>query len=64
MLCHTRDYIVTGGEDGFVRFFDFQMRIVAWFEDLDSGPITSISFANKVIPRYEDNTGMRCEDDI
>ena len=37
-------YLVTGGADGNIRFFDFQFRILAWFEDLDAGPITSISF--------------------
>lgn len=37
-------YIVTGGEDGFVRFFDYQLRLEAWFEEFDGGPITSISF--------------------
>jgi|UniRef100_A0A7S4GA80 WD40 repeat protein/Ca2+-binding EF-hand superfamily protein len=37
-------YIVTGGVEGFVRFFDIQLRIVAWFEELSGGPIISISF--------------------
>eukprot|EP00996_Jenningsia_fusiforme_P000574 NODE_150_length_3012_cov_28.944313_g138_i0.p1 GENE.NODE_150_length_3012_cov_28.944313_g138_i0~~NODE_150_length_3012_cov_28.944313_g138_i0.p1 ORF type:complete len:960 (+),score=237.48 NODE_150_length_3012_cov_28.944313_g138_i0:79-2880(+) len=41
-------YIVTGGVEGFVRFFDLQLRIVAWFEELNGGPIISISF-----DRYE-----------
>ncbi|MEW5317091.1 MAG: hypothetical protein WDW38_008421 [Sanguina aurantia] len=39
------DYIVTGGEDGFLRFFDPLLRIVAWFEDIGCGPITCASFA-------------------
>lgn len=39
-------YIATGGADGFVKFFDFQFRLIAWFEDIKAGPITSISFAN------------------
>ena len=40
------NYIVTGGADGFVKFFDFEFRLIAWFEDIKAGPITSISFAN------------------
>eukprot|EP00698_Gefionella_okellyi_P011922 TRINITY_DN3180_c0_g1_i1.p1 TRINITY_DN3180_c0_g1~~TRINITY_DN3180_c0_g1_i1.p1 ORF type:complete len:925 (+),score=187.18 TRINITY_DN3180_c0_g1_i1:141-2915(+) len=39
-------YIVTGSADGFVRFFDRKLRIVSWFEDIEAGGITSISFAN------------------
>ena len=27
-------YIVCGCQDGAVRFFDFQFRVVAWFEDI------------------------------
>src|SRR5690606_33428609 len=37
-------FIVTGGEDGCVRFFDFQLRIEAWYEEFNGGPITSVSF--------------------
>jgi len=37
-------YLVTGGADGFVRFFDSQLRIAAWFEDLSGGPVVSVSF--------------------
>jgi len=39
------EYLVSGGQDGHVRFFDFEFRIIAWFEDLDAGAITSLSFA-------------------
>ena len=39
------EYVVSGGADGLVRFFDFDFRIIAWFEDLDAGPVTSLSFA-------------------
>ena len=28
-----------------VRFFDFGFRLVSWFEDMDAGPVTSVSFA-------------------
>lgn len=39
------DYIVSGGHDGFVRFYDPLLRIVAWFEDLGAGPVTGLSFS-------------------
>ena len=39
------EYLVSGGADGLVRFFDFDFRIIAWFEDLDAGPVASVSFA-------------------
>lgn len=38
------EYIVTGGVEGFVRFLDHQLRITAWFEELNGGPIISVSF--------------------
>lgn len=39
-------YLAVGTQDGAVRFYDFDFRLVAWYEDLNAGPITSISFAN------------------
>lgn len=39
------DYIVSGGVDGFIRFYDPLLRIVAWFEDVEAGPILSLSFS-------------------
>ena len=36
------EYLVFGGDDGAVRFYDYQFRIIAWFEDLDAGPVTSV----------------------
>jgi WD40 repeat protein len=38
-------YLVVGDGDGSVRFFDFGLRLLAWFEDVHAGPVTSISFA-------------------
>ncbi|KAH0576396.1 putative flagellar associated protein [Spironucleus salmonicida] len=38
-------FIVTGGLDGAVRMFDFRLRLLSWYENLESGPITSISIA-------------------
>ena len=44
-LVTTGDYLVSGGVDGHLRFFDFEFRIIAWFEDLDAGCVASLSFA-------------------
>ena len=41
------ELLVSGGADGHVRFFDFDFRVVAWFEALDAGPVASISFAHQ-----------------
>ncbi|KAG5477566.1 hypothetical protein CUR178_05271 [Leishmania enriettii] len=37
-------YVVTGGMDGIVKFLDAKLRLVAWFDDLNGGPVVSISF--------------------
>lgn len=49
-------YVVCGCEDSGVRFFDFQFRVVAWYEDIKSGPITSLSFAESAIPKSAPST--------
>jgi WD40 repeat protein len=41
------NFVVTGGADGLVRMFDGGMRLCAWFESMDAGPITCVSFATK-----------------
>lgn len=43
-LSYVKGYIVTGGLEGYVRFLDTKLRIVAWFEELNGGPVISISF--------------------
>ena len=58
------DYIVVGSDDGAVRFYDFQFRLHAWFEDLDAGPITSVSFANMPPPPPLDQGGFTVADFI
>ncbi|GIL72955.1 hypothetical protein Vretimale_4604 [Volvox reticuliferus] len=45
LLSTVGDFIVSGGEDGYVRFFDPLLRIVAWFEDLAAGPVTAVAFS-------------------
>eukprot|EP00759_Apiculatamorpha_spiralis_P029350 PhF_6_TR31520/c0_g1_i3/m.46457 len=42
-------YIVTGGVEGYVRFMDHQLRMIAWYEELNGGPIISASFARSAI---------------
>mgnify|MGYP005991374995 CR=1 FL=1 len=39
------EYLAVGDHDGAVRFFDYGLRLVAWFDDVNAGPVTSISFA-------------------
>ncbi|KAH7830078.1 putative flagellar associated protein [Monocercomonoides exilis] len=38
-------FFITGDEDGNVRFFDFQFRLCGWFEDLNLGPLSSLSLS-------------------
>lgn len=40
------NYLVVGSSSGAIRFYDFQFRIIAWFENMDIGPITSVSFSS------------------
>jgi WD40 repeat protein len=58
--------VVTGGSDGFVRFYDFKMRMVAWFDNFDNGPVTSVDFANtgKEMPAVLTAENFDCEDFI
>ena len=39
-----QQWLVTGGEDGSVRVYDFSFRSVFWYEKLHAGPVQSISF--------------------
>ncbi|GMH57237.1 hypothetical protein TrLO_g13606 [Triparma laevis f. longispina] len=48
-------YLVVAGEDGCVRFYDFSLRIMAWYEDLNAGPVTSVSFASNVPGNVDDS---------
>ncbi len=44
IITTVNQYIVTGGDDGYVKFFDHKLRLEAWFEEFNEGPIVSISF--------------------
>ena len=58
------DYLVTGNKDGSVRFYDFDLKICAWFENLDLGCIKSISFAtgSPAMSEEEENDELMNED--
>lgn len=43
-------FLVTAATDGFVRFYDFKFRLLAWYEDLDVGPITRLTFTSPRAP--------------
>ncbi len=38
-------FVVTGGADGSVRFYDAVLRLTAWFEELRAGPVAAVSFS-------------------
>jgi hypothetical protein len=50
-------YLVLGCADGAVRFYDFFLRLEAWFEDLAAGPVSSISFSLQQSPFEEGEAG-------
>lgn len=45
------NFLCLAGEDGAVRFYDLQFRLEAWFEDMEAGPVTSVSFSAAQVPR-------------
>ena len=40
-----------------MRFYDFFLRLEAWFEDLAAGPVTSISFSIQDCPLPANEAG-------
>jgi WD40 repeat protein len=50
-------YLVIGCADGAVRFYDYYLRLEAWFEELNAGPITSLSFSLQDSPFQPDEAG-------
>jgi WD40 repeat protein len=40
-------YLVAGYSNGHIKFYDFDFKIIAWFDDLGFSEIKSISFSNK-----------------
>ncbi|CAE7940774.1 CFAP251, partial [Symbiodinium sp. KB8] len=66
---HEKARVVIGTADGAVRFYDYQFRVQAWFEDLLAGSVKSISFekANEDAEDYEPtgiSAGVGVEDDF
>lgn len=49
-------FLCLAGEDGAVRFYDMHFRLEAWFEDMEAGAITSVSFA-----RDDPSSGARLD---
>lgn len=50
MTTTQNDYLAIACADGAVRFYDYFLRLEAWFEDLKTGPITSLSFSVQDCP--------------
>jgi len=57
LLVHT-PFVVIGAADGAVRFYDYQFRIQAWFEDLSAGSVKALSFE----AAEEEDTGSKDEE--
>ena len=58
--------LFVGTADGHVRAFNSELRLVAWFEDIAAGPVTSISFSHDAAA-WEGKGGaddLRCADFI
>ncbi|CAJ1410478.1 unnamed protein product [Effrenium voratum] len=58
--------VVIGTADGAVRFYDYQFRVQAWFEDLLAGSVKSISFerASEDEDEPAGSMGVGVEDDF
>eukprot|EP00899_Mesostigma_viride_P015439 jgi/Mesvir1/23897/Mv10681-RA.1 len=54
LLTAADKYLVSGGQDGYVRFFDGKFRLTAWYEELDAGPIVAASFSKVRPPATEE----------
>ena len=55
-------YMVVAGEDGCVRFYDESLRIMAWYEDLNAGPVTNVSFATNLPLNVDERADFCCPD--
>ena len=49
------EYVAIGCGNGVVQFYDFSLRIEAWFEDIFAGPVTSLSFSLMEPPYVDKN---------
>ena len=57
LLASVGQYLATACADGAVRFYDFSLRLEAWFEDLAAGPVSSLSFASGECPVTDGSAG-------
>jgi WD40 repeat protein len=55
---HDKARVVIGAGDGAVRFYDYQFRVQAWFEDLSAGSVKSISFEKSIDEGEGDEYGL------
>lgn len=50
LMTTINNFLVVACQDGSIRFYDFNLRLEAWFEDLAAGPVTSLSFSLQDVP--------------
>eukprot|EP00599_Poterioochromonas_sp_BG-1_P007632 CAMPEP_0173138452 /NCGR_PEP_ID=MMETSP1105-20130129/3699_1 /TAXON_ID=2985 /ORGANISM="Ochromonas sp., Strain BG-1" /LENGTH=858 /DNA_ID=CAMNT_0014051051 /DNA_START=306 /DNA_END=2882 /DNA_ORIENTATION=- len=53
----SNQYLVLGCQDGAIRFYDYFLRLEAWFEELNAGPVHSLSFSLHESPFSVDEGG-------
>lgn len=58
VLVTAGQYLAAACVDGAVRFYDFSLRLEAWFEDLAAGPVSSVSFADYQCPVTDGSAGV------
>ena len=57
MTTTENNYLALGCSDGAVRFYDFYLRLESWFEDLQGGAVSSLSFSLERNPYNEKEAG-------
>eukprot|EP01042_Synura_sphagnicola_P003628 gene3628-4515_t len=50
MMLVINGYVAVACRDGSVRFYDYSLRLEAWFEDMAAGAVTSLSFSVQDCP--------------
>lgn len=51
------EYVIAGCGDGGIRFYDKYLRLEAWFEDLNAGPVMALSFSIQANPFHPGEAG-------
>lgn len=57
MVTTENNYLSLGCTDGAIRFYDFFLRLESWFEDIQGGAVTSLSFSIENNPHNEKEAG-------